>query len=709
MNSIFLRIIALSRTSQLLLYVGFLSVFQCNPKNEIPNSLFLESYESQLLLSYNTEISSKSLNSSIGLPQNRSKPEFDQCLHLRPTFYRLNETGLNLSYCSTTIDSKFNEFIDSVFSKEPTAFPVYETVDVSAKVVTPAMLRNTLGSVRLLYCENDCSNGFQLIQANQIFNSTPFQSIDSSYVNIQRRFYRNEASLAISDQIWLLYRLPYKTRILAIKIGNHNQAQQVIDYFNQTILMHVFNVFDQSQDFEFGTHLYVSGSYSGNVGAAGNEELILSTASQPIKVQVKINDNQFWLTLFGNSSVVLNRDNPIGFKYQTEPNIKFLLNNNTEVFLTEEQFKPNLEIFDRVAIRETSQSQFKNTGLCLFSNPCSQSDIPIEIATEFDTQLNVKKCRIQDLDIIEINPFGIFSNTNSGIDIGGKFIELGIYTDCLNRSLFLKQQDLIIALPERLNKGILLLSAEKSYFNEKSIEYTALRRLKPEPITIHDSMATRKVNLEPIQWIYGSRDGTPGFSKVHSLVNRNGLLIYHDQSCVGLRFDYCNSHAMSPGNIEANIVDYDFVPEAKISEILPYLNNRFIELYCSNCNGQAGRIDLLIERISDHSIRNFAIPIPNQPVISISPTTVCGGLAVRFADLYLPASAAIYQLGSYDSANNSILQILDTWNINQSLYSSARAKQSSILTDGISIFESNDDIPDGCQIRSSPNLTRLDQ
>lgn len=623
----------------------------------------------------------------------RSRPEFDGCLHGRPAFYRSLEQGLNVSYCSSSLDASFQAFVDASFESDRTAYDRFERGEIAAYILLAASLRDTIGSIRLLYCEPDCNDGLHLLESEITIVSRAFHTPDERV--LPRRFYNCDMSIAITDRIWLLYRL-HNSRILAIRIGNIAQAEHLYHFLTVTAAQTATHIFQEAAGASS-----VTGAYSGETGGAGNERLILSSGSNPVKQSVVINDITYTLLMFANSSVVLRRNDPPGFRFQSIPEIK-LEENGAIVSLNPDQYNPEIAVPGRVALRLPDASSFSKRGICLWSSPCSPEDIPITIAEQIDSQRMAKDsiplCSIDDLTVTEINPFGVMTSSETSIQIGGKFIEISVSRNCANRSLHFRQTDWTAGFPDSLDAGILILAADRTLFDIPVAERTILRRLKAAPLVVADDVREKTIAIDDkAVWIYGSADAV-GFRQVHSLRVAPSGIVYHDMSCSGLRPDLCFSHAMTPGTDTAQPPSW---PTARISEILPFLDRRFIELYCQNCTGDSGRLDLYIHRLSDNRKDHYILPQSDMKIITLTPSSTCGARSHRAANLYIPASAAIYRLGLIDS--DGVFQQFDQLQIDTATYNLLRQEKSSlsVTNNGIVL---TDRALSGCEIRATPGI-----
>ncbi|EHQ06456.1 hypothetical protein [Leptonema illini] len=688
MTAAFFRVPRLSTTTPIRpLILLLLWLCACKPTVD-PALLGLQEEPSKLIVSFGTE-----QNVITGSIYVRSRPEFDGCLHGRPAFYRALEQGLNVSYCSSSLDASFQAFVDASFEQGKTAYDRLERDDIAAYILSAAALRDTIGSIRLLYCEPDCNDGLRLLESEITIVSRAFHTPDERV--LPRRFYDSDMSIAITDRIWLLYRL-HDSRILAIRIGDAAQAEQLYQFLTVTAPRTVTHIFQDAAGASS-----VTGAYSGETGGAGNERLILSSQSTPVKQSVVVKGTTFTLLLFANSSVVLRRDDPPGFRFQSIPEIK-LAENGAIVNLNPEQYTPELAVPGRVALRLPDVSSFSKSGICLWSSPCSPEDIPISIAEQIDSQRmvndNIPVCGVDDLTVTEINPFGVMTSSETSIQIGGKFIEISVSRNCANRSLHFRQTDWTAGFPDSLDAGILILAADRTLFDISVAERTILRRLKAAPLVVADAAREKTIAVDDkAVWIYGSADAV-GIRRVHSLRVAPSGIVYHGMNCSGLRPDLCPSHAMTPGTDTAQPASW---PTARISEILPFLDGRFIELYCQDCTGESGRLDLFIHRLSDNREERYVLPQSDMRIITLTPTSTCGTRSNRVADLYIPASAAIYRLGLIDS--DGVFQQFDQLEIDTATYNLLRREKSSlsVTDDGVVL---TDRALSGCEIRATPGI-----
>jgi hypothetical protein len=651
----------------------------------------LQEQPATLTLSFGT-----AQNAPVGSVYARSRPEVDVCLHGRTAFYRTLEQGLNVSYCSPSLDASFQDFVDASFEIGRTAYERFEKAEIAAYVLSPAGLRDKTGSIRLLYCEPDCTKGLQLLQSETTIVSRAFHTPDERV--LPRRFYESDMSIAITDRIWLLYRLP-DSRLLCIRIGDAVQAEQLYQFLNMEAPAIARRIFQDAAG-----AASVTGVYSGETGGAGNERLILSSLDSPVHQTIVVKGKPYEVMLFAHSSVVLRRDNPPGFRFQSAPEMQ-VVENGPIVNLHPEDHQPEIAVPGRVALRASDESVFSKTGICLWSNPCSPEDIPITIARRIEAEMllneNLSACNVDDLTVKEINPFGVIPSTDSSIQIGGKFIEFGIRRRCANRSLSLRQGEWTVGFPDLLEEGLLVMVADRTLFDVPSIERTKLRRLKAAPVQLADGVREKTLAIdEEAGWIYGSANGV-GLRRVHSLRPHATGIVYHAMSCAGLRADLCPAHAMTPGTDTALSLSW---PAARISEILPFLDGRFIELYCETCRGESGRLDLFIKRLSDNREDHYVLPHPDQSVLSLTPTSTCGSQSNRFADLYIPASAASYSIGLIDSTGS--FEQFDRWQIDPATYNFLRREKRSLSGADAGVFPTENSHP-GCEIRATPGITEF--
>ena len=645
---------------------------------------------STLILSFGT-----AQNVPTGSIYARSRPDVDECLHGRTAFYRALEQGLNVSYCSPSLDASFQDFVDASFESGRTAYDRMERQEIAAYVLSPAALRDRLGSIRLLYCEPDCTKGLHLLQSELTIISNALHTENETA--LPRRFNENDMSLAITDRIWLLYRLP-DSRMMAIRIGSASQAEELRRFLTVDAPAITERIFSDAEDKAF-----VSGTYSGETGGAGNERLILSSRAKPVKQNILVNGNTYKMLLFAESSIVLRRNNPAGFRFQSVPEIQ-LFENGSMLPLKSEDYQPENAVPGRVAIRGADEHHFARNGICLWSSPCSPEDIPIRIAAMIEAQRlsaeSLSYCNVDDLTVEEINPFGLILTSDSQIQIGGKFIEFKVSRRCANRSLYLKQNDWIAGFPDILEQGMFVLTADRSFFDIPVVESTLLRRLIPAPFSIADANKTKTIEIdENSNWIYGSSDG---LRSVHSLLHQNPGILYHGMTCAGLRPDLCVAHAMTPGFSSTSQLSF---VEAQISEILPYLDGRFIELYCRKCTGDSGRIDLFIRRLSDDREDHYVLPQAGKTTLTLTPSSTCGHQSNRFSDLYIPASSAVYRTGVIDLTG--AFQQSDLWQIDTATYNLLRREKRSLsrTRDGVLMTEK---ALSGCEIRATPGIAEFE-
>jgi hypothetical protein len=700
MTAAFFRVLRLSTTSQFSSLIFLFWASACRPA--VP-PLFpgLQESHAYLILSFGT-----GEDVITGSVYARSRPEFDVCLHGRTSFYRSLERGLNISYCSPSLDASFQEFINESFQRGKTAYDRLEREDISAIVLSAAQLRDTAGHIRLLYCEPDCSKGLHLLEADEIIVSKPFHTAGERV--LPRRFYENDMSVAITDRIWLLYRLP-DSRVLAIRIGNSEHAEQLYQFLTVDAERITAEIFQNT------AAISVSGSYSAETGGAGNERLILSSQSLPGMQDVIIQGHPYRLLLFPNSSVVLRRDHPSGFRFSSIPEIQFI-ENGTVVSLPPEQYKPDRAVPGRVALKDPESSTYSPIGICLWSNPCSPEDIPVSIAMQIDAK-NLEDrphCTLDDLTITEINPFGIFLSSDSPIQIGGKFLEFQINRSCSNRSLHFRQTEWTGSFPDSLDRGILVIAANRTYFDTPVTEQTVLRRLKPAPLVIADESREQTITVDDTAvWIYGSADPA-GIRRVHSLTSTSGGITYHGNSCSGLRIDLCPAHAMTPGYLEEDLSDAAGIeppsgmnipwPGARISEVLPFSGMRFIEFYCPHCKGKSGRLDLFIKRLSDQRVYHYVLPQPETKVITFTPTSTCSAKSNRYGQLYIPASAALYSLGLVDA--EGVFHQFDQLQIDTTMYNLMRSENRSLTVTDTGVMLTDRTLP-GCEIYATPDTAQF--
>lgn len=132
-----------------------------------------------------------------------------------------------------------------------------------------------------------------------------------------------------------------------------------------------------------------------------------------------------------------------------------------------------------------------------------------------------------------------------------------------------------------------------------------------------------------------------------------------------------------------------------------FLDGRFIELYCQDCTGESGRLDLFIHRLSDNREDRYVLPQSDMRIITLTPSSTCGARSNRVADLYIPASAAIYRLGLIDS--DGVFQQFDQLEIDTATYNLLRREKSSlsVTDDGVVL---TDRALTGCEIRATPGI-----
>lgn len=686
MTAVFFRFPRLSTTTPFRILFPFLFILNaCGPNSDLP-LLPAESVSATLLVSYGSQE-----NVIVGSPLLRSRPELSTCLHGRPAFYRSLEMGLNVSYCSPSLDQDFQAFLENTLQLDRTAYESYESADVAAYVLTPASLRNRIGFIRLLYCEPDCSGGLHLLESEQTILSRPFHTDEEAV--LPRRFYENNMSLAITEHVWLLYRLS-STRILAIRTGSSAEAEQLYRFFGEAMAT-AERIFAEAQG-----QAFVSGVYSGDTGGAGQERLILSSSDSAVSQEVIIGEQRLRLFLFPESSVVLRRDDPEGFRFQSTPQIT-LIQDNRAVVLRPEEYIPHVAVPHRVALKNR-EGEFLRYGICLWSSPCSPEGIHQSIARRIEKESieDEDLCTADDISLTEINPFGVIVDIEAAIKTGGKFVELYVSRPCANRSIYLQQAELTIGLPDQLDQGMHVVAGNRSFFNTSVIEDSSLHRLRPAPMVLGDGKRTVQIPIdETALYIYGSREGG-GLKHVHSLLpEQQGMVfhvVFHGNDCKGLRPDLCPGHAMTPGHVAPAISSLT----ALISEILPYLNERFIEIFC-NCTGGSGRIDLSIVRLSDGREDHYVFPPPEHPTVTITPTETCGHQSIRFANLYIPASAATYTLGTTDTYG---YRELDRWQIDTDTYSKLRKERRSLTgSEAGRLF--TEDIFSGCTFHATPGIS----
>ncbi|PKL29765.1 MAG: hypothetical protein CVV45_20955, partial [Spirochaetae bacterium HGW-Spirochaetae-10] len=173
MTAAFFRVPRLSTTTPIRpLILLLLWLCACKPTVN-PALLGLQEEPSKLIVSFGTE-----QNVIAGSIYVRSRPEFDGCLHGRPAFYRVLEQGLNVSYCSSSLDASFQAFVDASFEPDRTAYDNLERGEIAAYILSAASLRDTIGSIRLLYCEPDCNDGLRLLESEITIVSRAFHTPD---------------------------------------------------------------------------------------------------------------------------------------------------------------------------------------------------------------------------------------------------------------------------------------------------------------------------------------------------------------------------------------------------------------------------------------------------------------------------------------------------------------------------------------------------
>lgn len=610
------------------------------------------------------------------------------CYFARPGFYHRNEVGLRFSYCSHDISEGLAHLAAQAFALPDAAHVTFKQGAVEGGVTTTAGLRDRIGSVITLYCEINCSSLATFLRPGVMIESSPF--LPSGVIAwLPRRFYDRGFDLAITPSaLVFIHSIPHSERFFYVQISGLQSSGEVLHFLEASVRGMHERLAGARQN-----EIYTGGFYPGSVGRSGEERLILSSRDAPATSILQTGTASLKLFLFPESSVVLRRDRPEGFRFMNVPEVTIA---GMEPIISDDDLNRSVE--GLVLTRKGPDAPFLLGAPCLIEDPCSPEGIHPSLFDSFPRE-PLPACTPAQIQLTEMNPFGVIRTTGGSLDPGGKFLEFRIHQACLNRTIVIQSGSVRISSPLRLQPGILVLAASTQLFEAPVIERTALRRLSPDSVTVlsEDETQTSVVyeNHPEVHFIAGSRTDTPALRRVHSLDYGMGGFSFHEPSCSGLLRTLCPFHAMNPGTVgpgdEARIAPE---PLLILSELVPFGSQRFLEFFCVSCSGQKGMLRFRIRRDSDQREDEYALPVPSDSRITIAAQPVCGlneDARIHFPDLYIPAQAHRLHLSNEDiQISTSTYQLLRNEN-----------RSWSRRIDG-TFAASSDPFAEGCTVHATP-------
>ncbi|MBX7058791.1 MAG: hypothetical protein K1X75_12060 [Leptospirales bacterium] len=330
----------------------------------------------------------------------------------------------------------------------------------------------------------------------------------------------------------------------------------------------------------------------------------------------------------------------------------------------------------RLTASESFQPALRAVGDRFPGNPginAALLDTETAAASPFD-------CGLDDVLLSEWNPLALRRSGMSG-DAGGKFIELKYLRVCNPRRLLLRAGLRLFSLQgARLGDRELLAAAQAPFLQEATID-SRLRSLNwQEPLALVDLAGQREKALfvpDASQWLGGADAQTLGLRSLHSLCPCVCGLCAHGLQSLGLRPDYANEQAMSPGfasDSEQAAPESCRLPLA-IREILPQGSrlddgslraaDEFVEIaFAAAIEERAARPLLQLLILSGEQLVNgYLLPAPG----AIELFAVGRGVPACFApdqwlsapNLRLPDGAADYELRMGESVERVQLNSAD--------------------------------------------------
>jgi len=536
----------------------------------------------------------------IGIPTNLM-PYFseDGCFYFLDPFYYYNEFGLAIKYCHNEIlasKDNLNYFLNNINNNYNIFFSSNNKIIKIEKTTLNELSKQDYLLIYNSFINSSLKENLFNLKAIHYYYSDKFYHKQTNSIFLPKRFYETEFAILIQkEKIYFLYKK--ENKIFSIIIYDNQFSIDLLNLFYQ-IQIPFEEIFNINNDIHLDMILYNNQTLKEIRIASNNHFILLSN--------LKNHTNIF---LFPYSYLVLDLKN-INYEY----------NNNQLTLITNKTFNFHLNIKGLLANHWLilNEVEFIPNRICLWDF-CSIKDLDKE-ELSFVEEIKESDCKLENIHLTEINPWGIYINNN--INSYGKFIEIKNEENCINKynKIYIFFNNFLLPLPDELKKEYYLFTASNKYylFNNQ-IENINIQTYKIEhPIKLirffpyEEKILFNGINQENTYFIYGDKNNQV-LKKIHSIVIKSeDDWEFHSHYCKNIQ--NCNEYAMSPGSEDRKIHRFF---QCNISEVFiggPLNENNqristdeFIEFECDieeNINKNLFKIS------TKNSIKSYYFPSP---------------------------------------------------------------------------------------------------
>lgn len=614
------------------------------------------------------------------------------CVRSTTPFFFDRERGIRFSYCDTSLirhESSISNVIRSAYeASKASAYPSFEKGKLRVEVIGVGALRKENNEI--LYSMDGSPNSPGFLEKEELegsverFRFAPSENDDG--INPLPRSFPDILfhTLITEDAVTFVYPLPEdRRRFLTIRIRDKTYAESCARGMEKMKEIYRDLVSRAGED-----NLQISEVAFSSMTGAEKEFLEISAGDKDFRGNLRIETDGGYvfdrkIFLFAGSGFIYSRTTDPDFRLKESFSYRVGgPDNPSGEIRANDLFEKGGSSF-RTLSRDADEKELRGSIRCIRGELCGSRGLSPSTVREIrETQQHASgsDCSVDDLELSELNPFGIVEDGEDRINIGGKFMELEVKRSCHqgNLVLLLDHENWSVSLDPgqgsaKRGEHPLFVASGDFFMGESLRVDSSLRSLKPYTrIRLKDLTNDRERLLHsPAEsnhhFIYGTKTGdeSPMLRRVYSLIgpfDNSSPHGYHsgEYEGEGLRPDIAPHHGMSPGS--ANTPS-DTHYEYQLAEIAPAGSrdsdgnsigeDEFLELRIVQSDRDSqdspSAFAFHVLRHNDHSEQIYHIPPPLRTgrIAFIKDHPTCWKhhpAYVRFTDLYLPNSSATYSL-----------------------------------------------------------------